>query len=203
MAFRIHDSVVRGEIDNRTKGVVRGQIWVEGRIEPVLVELAGNACPDLAGCLLCFKNPQQRIAHQHLDTLLPLQRGQIGDLTASRRVRAFAVPLPKALEMIRRGEKPPEHQANCLYLEWFSEGNGRVVIESTDFELSISVPAWRMTQEDQIDRAKHAAAGMAAFMGRLTQAIERHQRGQKDPGEEWDEHDSGGFRGQSVGRFSL
>ena len=31
MAFRIHDSVVRGEIDNRVKRIVRGKIWVEGR----------------------------------------------------------------------------------------------------------------------------------------------------------------------------
>ena len=31
MAFRIHDSVVRGEIDNRAKGIIRGKIWVEGR----------------------------------------------------------------------------------------------------------------------------------------------------------------------------
>ena len=34
MAFRIHDSVVRGEIDNRVNGIVRGKIWVEGRAEP-------------------------------------------------------------------------------------------------------------------------------------------------------------------------
>ena len=33
MAFRIHDSVVRGEIDNRQRGIVRGRIWVEGRAE--------------------------------------------------------------------------------------------------------------------------------------------------------------------------
>ena len=43
MAFRIHDSVVRGEIDNRVKGVVRGQIWIEGRADPVILELTGNA----------------------------------------------------------------------------------------------------------------------------------------------------------------
>ena len=42
--------------------------------------------------------------------------------------------LEQALEMIDRCEKPPEHMANCLYLEWFSEANGRVVIESTDYE---------------------------------------------------------------------
>ena len=42
--------------------------------------------------------------------------------------------MEQALEMIDRCEKPPEHMANCLYLEWFSEANGRVVIESTDYE---------------------------------------------------------------------
>ena len=40
--------------------------------------------------------------------------------------------------MIRRREKPPEHLANSLYLEWFGEANGRVVVESADYELSIS-----------------------------------------------------------------
>jgi hypothetical protein len=36
-----------------------------------------------------------------------LQRGSIGDLTASRKVRVFDVPLQEALAMIRRKEKPP------------------------------------------------------------------------------------------------
>src|SRR6476646_5587169 len=49
MAFRIHDSVVRGEIDNRTKGIISGKIWVEGRDQPVILNLKGNAHPDLAG----------------------------------------------------------------------------------------------------------------------------------------------------------
>ncbi len=69
MAFRIHDSVVRGEIDNRVKGIVRGKIWVEGRDDPVLLELKGNAWPDLAGCLLTFTNPLKRIPHPGLDSL--------------------------------------------------------------------------------------------------------------------------------------
>jgi hypothetical protein len=189
MAFRIHDSVVRGEIDNRVKGVVRGKIWVEGRAEPVVLELKGNAWPDLAGCLLTFRNPHKRVAHQHLDGLHGLQRGSIGDLTASRKVRVFDVPLEEAMAMYRRKEKPPEHMANCLYLEWFSEANGRVVIESADYELKISAPEWRLTPEEDLERARQAAAGMGDFMRRLTEAVEQQQRGQKDPEEEWDEHD--------------
>ncbi len=182
MAFRIHDSVVRGEIDNRVKGIVRGKIWVEDRAEPVVLELQGNAWPDLAGCLLTFTNPQQRIPHPHLDSLNPVQRGSIGDLTASRKVRVFDVPLEKALEMIRRKAKPPEHMANSLYLEWFSEANGRVVIESADYEVTISAPEWRMSPEEDAERAKQAAAGMDDFMRKLAGAIEQQQRGQKDPG---------------------
>src|ERR1051326_3443600 len=92
MAFRIHDSVVRGEIDNRVKGIAR---------------------PDLAGCFLTFVNPQKRIADSQLDSLHAVQRGTIGDLTASRKVRVYDVPVEEAYMMSKRGEKPPEHMANC------------------------------------------------------------------------------------------
>jgi hypothetical protein len=189
MAFRIHDSVVRGEIDNRVKGIVRGRIWIEGRAEPVVLELAGNAHPDLAGCLLTFTNPQKRIPHPGLDSLHPMQRGTIGDLTASRKVRVPAVPIEEFLNWPKDMGRPPSRWANCLYLEWFSEANGRVVIESADYELTISAPEWRLTPEEDAERAKQAAAGMQDFMGKLTEAIEKHQRGQKPHDEEWDEHD--------------
>ncbi len=189
MAFRIHDSVVRGEIDNRVKGIVRGKIWVEGRAEPVLLELKGNAWPDLAGCLLAFTNPLKRIPHHRLDSLNPVQQGMIGDLTASRKVRVMEIPMPEAYLMKKRGEHVPEHMANCLYLEWFSEQNGRVVIESTDYELKISAPEWRLTRAEEDRRAKDAANGMNGFMQKLTEAIEQQQRSQKDSEAEWDEHD--------------
>ena len=180
MAFRIHDSVVRGEIDNRVKRVVRGKIWLEGRAEPLVLELQGNAHADLAGCVLTFTNPRQRISDPHLDVLDPLQRGSIGDLTASRKVRVFDVPLSVAFEMMDRKEKPPEHMANSLYLEWFSEANGRVVIESADYQLGISVPEWRMSPEENDERAKQAAGGMADFMGKLTEAMMDRFRGRSN-----------------------
>jgi len=200
MAFRIHDSVVRGEIDNRVKGIVRGKIWVEGRPEPIILELKGNAWPDLAGSLLTFHNPHKRIPHQHLDSLHPQQKGSIGDLTASRKVRVFDIPLHEALEMIRSHQKPPEHMANSLYLEWFSQRNGRVVIESADYQLTISPPQWRMTPEEDEQRARQAAAGMDDFMAGLDEAIDTHKRGQKDPEGPWDEHDYEKFLKESDAR---
>ena len=93
MAWRIHDHVTHGEIDNRTKGFVRGRIWIHGVAKPMRLELKGNACPDLAGCVLKFKHPGTTLAMPRDARLHPLQRGTVGDLTASRKVRVPDVPL--------------------------------------------------------------------------------------------------------------
>ena len=170
MAFRIHDSVVRGEIDNREKGIVRGRIWVHGREAPVILELKGNAHFDLAGCFLSFENPGTLAPHQHLGSLDSLQHGVVGDITASRKVRVFDLPFEEAYAMIKRGEKPPEHLANSLYLEWFSKANGRVVIESSDYRLKVSPPQWQLSAEEEAERSEGAAAGFSDFMQKVTEA---------------------------------
>ena len=114
MAWRIHDNVIRGEIDNREKGVVRGRIWLSGVPEPVVLDLKGNAHPDLAGCLLTFEYPGEPLPLRQGAHLHPLQRGTAGDMTASRKVRVFDLPFEEAYAMIKRGGKPPEHMANSL-----------------------------------------------------------------------------------------
>lgn len=193
MAFRISDSVVRGEIDNRVKGIVRGKIWLEGRADPMILELNGNPWPDLAGCLLTFVNPNPRILHHPCDALEPVQHGVVGDMTASRKVRVFDVPVDEAYMMANRSEKPPEHMGNSLYLEWFSEKNGRVVIESSDYQLNISQPEWRMTPEDEAERAKQTATAIQEFMAKLTEAVDQHKLKRKPDDEDWDEFDYESF----------
>jgi hypothetical protein len=189
MAWRIEDSVIRGELDNRIKGVVRGKLWLKGVSQPVKLQLTGNACPDLAGCLLKFKTPGKTIPARTKPGFNPLQRGRIGTLTASRKVRVFTIPTAKAHKMIKRGEKPPERMANALYLEWFSEANGRVVIESVDYQLDISAPEWKLTPEEEKQRQADEAAGWQMFTKQLDDAVNIHKRGQKDPEDQWDEHD--------------
>lgn len=189
MAWRFQESVIRGEIDNRTKGIVRGSVWLHGVPEPILLELRGNACPDLAGCLLAFRNPKETVALPRDWQLRSPQRGVAGDLTASRKVRVPDVPLEEFIAWPKEKGRPPEHMGNCIHLEWFSESNGRVVIEGVEWELNISAAEWRLTPEENEQRAREAAAGMAAFMQKLTENIEKHRRGQKDPEAEWDEHD--------------
>lgn len=188
MAWRIHDSVQRGEVDNRERGIVRGKIFLHGLTDPVVLELQGNGAADLAGCLLTFENLGKTIPLPHDAGFNPLQRGTIGDLTASRKVRVLEMPIEEAYLRKKRGLDVPEHMANGLYLEWFSEVNGRVVIESTDYRLTISAPAWRLTAEEENQRRAQAEAGFDGFMEKLSDAIEatKHEPPQD---KEWDEFD--------------
>ena len=93
-------------------------------------------------------------------------------------MRVFDVPIEEALAMCRRGETPPEHMANSLYLEWFSELSGRVVIESSDYHLQISEPSWRYTPEEIAERERSIAQEQTSF------AIAVSQEGET---REWDE----------------
>ena len=43
MAWRIDENLLRGEIDNRTRGRVTGRLWFAGRPHPVELDLEGNA----------------------------------------------------------------------------------------------------------------------------------------------------------------
>src|SRR5689334_16901866 len=98
MALRMYRSVVKGEIDNRTPGQVHGSVWLVGRDEPVTLELIGNCWPDLAGCIMQFENPQPKPAEEeYTDAVFAEQTGVAGDITASRKVRVFDVPLEEAL----------------------------------------------------------------------------------------------------------
>lgn len=199
MAWRIHDSVQRGEIDNREKGVVRGRVWLHGLTEPVVLELKGNACPDLAGCLLTFENPGETIPLRADARLNPLQRGTIGDLTASRKVRVFDIPFEEAYARLKKKLPVPEHMANSLYLEWFSEANGRVVIESADYQLTVSAPSWTLPPEEEQQRQREAAEGFSGFLGKLSEALEA-ARHEPPEDKEWDEFDYEKFMRESDAR---
>ncbi|MDB6035631.1 MAG: hypothetical protein JWM16_5969 [Verrucomicrobiales bacterium] len=173
MAWRIADSVERGEIDNRERGMVRGRLWIRGLPEPIQLELAGNASPDVAGCLLSFENTGEAVAIRRDPPFAIIQRGTVGDLTASKKVRVYDLPTDEAFARLDQGLTVPEHIANCLYVEWFSNSNGRVVIESPDYKLSISPPAWKLSKEEEEQRQKEAAEGFVGFMQKLDSAIER------------------------------
>jgi hypothetical protein len=188
MAWRLHEHVLRGKIDNRTRGQVSGELWLAGIDEPLVLELTGDCAPDLAGCELSFQNPDP--IPMATKPPAPQQRGPAGDMTGARKVRVFDVPIDEAIAMPRRGETPPEHMANAVYLEWFSERSGRVVIESADYRLQISEPAWRYSKEEIAERDRRIDEKETPFAVAITDGETQ----------EWDEVHSNSSRKRCTNR---
>lgn len=183
MAWRIDEQLVRGEIDNRTRGRVSGRLWFAGRAEPVVLELRGDCWRDLAGRRLEFANPRPKPGD--LDGLVTLQQGAAGDITASRKVKVPDIPLDQIGEYYAARKPFPWHWGNSLHLEWFSEPNGRVVIETVEFELKIvGEPAWEMTPEEEETQRQANGEAMSGFMEQLGEAAAAGQA-QEDTG--WNE----------------
>jgi hypothetical protein len=191
MAWRIDESVIRGEIDNRTRGRVTGRIWFEGVTAPVELDLAGNAWRDLAGRKLEFVNPVavKPPLLTSTDAGFGLQQqGVIGDCTASRRVKVPEVSMDELMELYRQRKPFPWHWGNSLYLEWFSVVNGRVVIESASFLLTVSSDiTWDMTPEEEVTQRKKNSEAMTGFMQQLGEAVAGDDSGAQFEAPAWNE----------------
>jgi hypothetical protein len=170
MAWRIEEQVVRGEIDNRTRGRVTGKIWLVGRDEAVELELEGNPWRDLAGHFLKFTNPEAKPGTG--SDLAAYQQGSVGDMTASRKVKVPECSMDELMEFYKAKQPFPWHWGNSIYLEWYSTTNGRVVIEAAHYQLELDTePAWVLTEEDETAQQSASAEAMTDFMERIGAAM--------------------------------
>jgi hypothetical protein len=167
MAWRIEDSIVRGEIDNRVHGRVEGKIWLADRSEPLVLSLTGNCHKDLAGCKITFTNPRPK--SESNGTLSTKQAGLVGDITAARKVRVFEWSDYPATE---EGKSLPKQMANCLYVEWFSQTNGRIVIESAHYQITVSEPHWQLSAEEEVEQHEANRRAMREFVDRIAGAVD-------------------------------
>lgn len=195
MFWQIADGVVRGVFDNRVRGRVTGQVWLCGRTEPLELVLVGNAMRDLAGRRLEFFNPQPRPIADELSFLTGVQRGAVGDCTASRRESVPDVPESERIpltpeEVLARLARPqdfseaPTHQANVLYLEWFVPERGRVTIKSTEFRLVVAPDiCWDMTVDEENEQSRTNGGELCALLQWGLDRL-RREMGPLDPEDE-------------------
>ena len=165
--------VIRGEIDNTVRGSVTGTLWLLGREQPMTLDLVGDAWPDLAGCKLTFENPSPMPQPQYDEGLAMIQTGSVGDITASQKLKKLLVPEEvwmKALEE-RRFHEVPWVLSNSLYLEWFSDRNGRIVIQTTDYVLHVSERQWEIDEDEQAAQQAINEENMRAFMEDAARAL--------------------------------
>jgi hypothetical protein len=190
MAWRIDEAVIRGEIDNTVEGRTTGRIWLAGRDEPVELSLVGDCWRDLAGTRLRFENPYPSAAAD-ITGLLPQQHGIVGDMTASRKSKVSAVGDEEFQRLYQNKQEIPFEWRNTLYLEWFSEGNGRVVIETADYQLEVSPHEWEMDEDDEEAQKLANLQAMRDFMAQVIRRREPSETDDKHPEDldefEWEE----------------
>jgi hypothetical protein len=171
MAWRIDEAVIRGEIDNSVEGRVTGRIWLVGRERPLVLSLDGDCWRDLAGAKLMFENPEPEMQEGAAE-LVEDQSGVVGDMTASRKFKVALCDDEEMQELQRQQREVPYEWKNALYLEWFSEINGRVVIESADYVLTVSDAEWRMDQDAEEAQKLANLNAMRDFMAQVIQRRE-------------------------------
>lgn len=183
MAQHLEGIVLRGEIDNRRRGRVTGSIWLVGETDPMLLDLLGDACPDLAGCLLKFRARGQQPIGKPREAIARMQRGAAGEMTASLRLMEPSCAYEEMNRIASEGGEVPLQQVNALYLEWYNEEGQRVVLEATDFELEISEPAWSSTPLMEETRTETSRASFRAYLeSRRTPEISGQAEELPDPG---------------------
>ena len=190
MAFRIDSYISHGEIDNTLHGCTTGKLWLVGETEPVRLLLEGDCWRDIAGSLLTFKNfKRETPTRDVLSSLAREQNGIVGDITASRKVRIPTVPEEQWEDYFGKNEPLPTAWTNSLYLEWFSEENGRVVIESADYEITLSQHEWDMDEDEESAQKLANMQGMREFMNRVIQPRESIPAAQEEDADEfeWEE----------------
>ena len=166
MAWRIEDAVAHGEIDNTVEGHTTGRIWLAGRDEPLILSLDGDCWRDLAGTRLQFENPAPKVTADS-EVLDVDQAGIVGDMTASRKNRVPTVSEEEFHELYQNYQEIPHEWRNTLYLEWFSEINGRVVIETADYALTISPHEWGMDEDAEEAQKLANLNSMRDFMAQV------------------------------------
>ncbi|RYD36771.1 MAG: hypothetical protein EOP87_04835, partial [Verrucomicrobiaceae bacterium] len=177
MAWRIDEAVTRGEIDNTVEGRTTGRIWLAGRDSPLVLSLDGDCWRDLAGTRLLFENPEPAQGSDG-DALDVNQSGVIGDMTASRKSK-IRISAGEGGAVYEEEEKEGACEwRNVLYLEWFSDINGRVVLEAWNYKLTIFPHAWQM-DEDAEEAQK--LANLNAMRDFMSQVIQRRTPDDEEP----------------------
>ena len=153
MAWRPHENLVEGELDNTVPGKVTGWIKFVGMKKPVKLDLAGDFHRDIRGAKIRLRNPN--LSHNgnersYMEGFSPTQTGEVGDMTAGL---------------------PPADYVEYPYLEWYGQENGRVVLELEPEQVEVVGTPIPACESDPVSREKQQQ-NMAAFLGGMAQELE-------------------------------
>jgi hypothetical protein len=111
MAWRPTEYLIEGELDNTVAGKVTGWMRFAGMKDKVTFDLQGDFHRDIRGAKIRLTHEypgRERKAASEMEGFCQHQAGKAGDITAGL---------------------PPKDYVDYPYIEWYGDGNGRVVIE--------------------------------------------------------------------------
>ncbi len=148
MAWRPTTFLIEGELDNSTSGRITGWMHFLGMHEVVRFNLTGNFHRDIRGARIRLRGEGESAdkfaAEKYLAGFTKLQQGKVGDMTAGREPCDYGVP-------------------GCGYFEWYSDDNGRVVIELSTDQVELLSPPIPACESEPISR-KEQAEHMARYL---------------------------------------
>jgi hypothetical protein len=158
MAWRPHRYIIEGALDNTQSGKVIGWMRFKGIKARVTLDLDGNFHRDIRGAKIHFKSiPEgtEQEAAKYMTGFAEQQRGKVGDMTA--------------------GLEPADYVTGECYLEWFSDKNGRVVIELEQNKVRIIGKPLPASESEPVSRSEHDRL-MAEHMQRITKSLWGHEK---------------------------
>lgn len=179
MARRPTHLVKGGELDNTRLGWTVGWLELDGFVERLQLKLVGNCHPDLAGWKFRIHRidpePTEKSdaeAPREYTGISYDQSGHVGDITADQMIKHFDMPTDELLRRLHAGEKPPFQWRKCLYLEWFSNQNGRAVIQSTRLEVErLGERAFELTEDEWREQSLRNESEIGYFMTQIGDAL--------------------------------
>ena len=120
MAWRPNAYLIEGELDNTQLGKVTGWMRFAGMSGKVTFDLEGNFHRDIRGAKIRLKGDAAETepeAKAYMKGFAKHQTGKVGDMTA--------------------GLPPADYVSGRVYLEWYGDHNGRVVIELEQSQIEV------------------------------------------------------------------
>lgn len=165
MAWRPDQYLIEGELDNNVRGKVTGWMNYLGLEYKVTFDLDGEFHRDIRGAKIHFygnadANTDLQEAHVCMNRFASHQTGKVGNMTAGL---------------------PPQDHASYPYLEWYSDQNGRVVLELIKENLTLigtPIPYTQTKPISQEEQSRH----MAKFLTNIAETIRNANKAGKKNG---------------------
>jgi hypothetical protein len=157
MAWRPTKYLEEGELDNTTPGKVTGWMEFAGIKDRVIFDLEGDFHRDIRGAKIHFVGEadcMDSLAEKYMKGFSVKQTGTTGDITAGL---------------------PPQDYSEYPYIEWYSEANGRVVLELAENQVTVIGCPIPYQECEPVSR-KQQAKNMAEFLQGAAEALTKEQK---------------------------